>query len=295
LYETKSQRMQQREIEISMVLFEPNRHSNQMEFYSIGYSSRLRDWMQSRTAAHSAGFFLPHFRDGMTLLDCGCGPGSITIDFAELTPSGHVVGIDRELTQLQSGIELAKCGRKVQNVYFIAANVYELPIQSGSFDATFAHTLLMHLKDPLRALKEMRRVLKPGGIVGLADPDFRARVIFPTNALMEQFQDLYLRVLEFYGASLYYARQQRNLLLRAGFSRSEGHAFGISFGNQDSTLALAKSWDDYASSPAFTQAAYSNNWVDPDTLASMRAEIAIWGQRPDSYLSMACCTALAWA
>jgi ubiquinone/menaquinone biosynthesis C-methylase UbiE len=52
------------------------------------------------------------------------------------------------------------------------ASTYELPFPDGTFDAIWANTVLLHLREPRRALAEMRRVRRPGGIVGVADGDF---------------------------------------------------------------------------------------------------------------------------
>ena len=65
--------------------------------------------------------------------------------------------------------------RGVMNARFEVADVYRLPFPDGSFDAAFAHAVLMHLREPVRALAELRHVLRPGGIAGVRDSDW-ARV-----------------------------------------------------------------------------------------------------------------------
>ena len=54
--------------------------SGRRESYSHGYDSKFVDYLEGRTIANDAAFFLPHLKTGANLLDCGCGPGSITID-----------------------------------------------------------------------------------------------------------------------------------------------------------------------------------------------------------------------
>lgn len=58
--------------------------------------------MLKRTAAKHAAFFTTRLRRGMRVLECGCGPGTITLDLGNLVSPGHVVGIDLEPTQLRS-------------------------------------------------------------------------------------------------------------------------------------------------------------------------------------------------
>jgi len=64
------------------------------ETYTPGYSEPTLRLMLMRTAAKHAAFFTPLLRQGMRVLDCGCGPGTITLDLATLVAPGRVVGID---------------------------------------------------------------------------------------------------------------------------------------------------------------------------------------------------------
>ena len=73
------------------------------ERYSHGYGAAA-EFMSQRTAYTHAAFFLPHLSSGMSLLDCGCGPGTTTVSLAEILAPGEVVGIDIG----ESQIELAR-------------------------------------------------------------------------------------------------------------------------------------------------------------------------------------------
>src|SRR5258708_5088563 len=121
---------------------------SQDEFYSISDTEAQRDYVQVRRATKWVAFFLPHLKPGMRLLDCGCCVGSITLDLAEIVAPGHVVGIDRDATQLEVARRHA-AERGVTNVTFEVGNVYELSYPDASFDAVLAHTILVHL-EPIR-------------------------------------------------------------------------------------------------------------------------------------------------
>src|SRR5262245_3152668 len=95
----------------------------------------------ARRTGRVAAFLAPHLRAGMRLLDCGCGPGSITVDLAQAVAPGEVIGIDLRGDALAQGRALAR-ERKIANVTFQTASVYQLPYPDSSFDAAFACPVL---------------------------------------------------------------------------------------------------------------------------------------------------------
>ena len=115
--------------------------------YVPGYGTAAGQYMAVRTAFNSADFFLPHLRPGMNVLDCGCGSGTITIGLAEAVSPGEVVGVDHEPVQVEQARALA-AERGVDGVRFETADLFALPFADGTFDAAFAHAVLMHVGDP---------------------------------------------------------------------------------------------------------------------------------------------------
>ena len=115
------------------------------EIYTISDAEAQRLYTGVRRAAQWTPFLLPHLRPGMSLLDCGCGAGSITLDLAEFVAPGSVGGLDLDVGQLDAARwEAARRG--LTNVTFEHGNVYNLPFADGAFDAALAHTLLFHLR-----------------------------------------------------------------------------------------------------------------------------------------------------
>jgi ubiquinone/menaquinone biosynthesis C-methylase UbiE len=147
----------------------------QFDTYTPGYSTPMLSFMGQRRVETHAGFFVPHLRPGWRLLDAGCGPGTITLGLARAVKPGQVVGIDVEESQCASAHQEAE--REGLNVEFRRASVYELPFLDGSFDAVFSHAMLEHLSDPQAALVELRRILKPGGLIGLRAGDLGGLLI----------------------------------------------------------------------------------------------------------------------
>ncbi len=168
--------------------------------YLHGSGTREQHRLGRRTAETAAGFFLPHLRPGMRLLDCGCGVGSITIGLAAAVAPGEAIGIDFQSEQIERARAVAgEAG--VANVGFAVGSVYALPCPDASYDAAFAHTLLLHLREPPRALRELRRVLKPGGVVGIADDDRGTFLMEPATPLLEALHRLMQRAIQHHGAT----------------------------------------------------------------------------------------------
>lgn len=259
-----------------------------------GYSEEHRGILSMRSALQDADFFVPHLRPGMQVIDCGCGQGSITVGLAEAVAPGEVIGIDRELSQIEAARSWAT-EHHVANVRFQVGNIYELPFADASVDAAFAHTVLEHLSDPARALKEMRRVLKPGGIIGIKDPDYASMIHESSSPLTGEAIALYRRVSEKNGASPYYARHQRRLLREAGFERTAGFAYAVGGGNdQMSPYFFALTLKPWFRDPAFVDTALAQGWVDQSQLDAMFQALEEAFTGPDAFFALTLCAAIGW-
>lgn len=193
------------------------------EKYIHGYDEWTRRWMSARTVDTDLPFLLPHLRPGIRVLDCGCGPGSITVGLARTVAPGEVVGLDIEARQLATARALAD-ESGISNVRFEQGSVYELPFADGTFDVVVAHFVLEHVSDPARCLREMKRVLAPGGLAAVKDPYYPAFTWRPSLPEVTRSWELIRRAQERQGGSLAYSADLRSLLLEAGFARAEAEA-----------------------------------------------------------------------
>src|SRR6185436_15270930 len=139
------------------------------DIYTHGHHEAVLRSHTWRTAENSAGYLLAALRPGLDLLDVGCGPGTITVDLARLVAPGRVIGIDRAPEVLAQAS--AHAGGQGVSLDLRVGDVYALPFPDASFDVVHAHQLLQHLSDPVRALAEMRRVLRQDGLLAARDGD----------------------------------------------------------------------------------------------------------------------------
>jgi ubiquinone/menaquinone biosynthesis C-methylase UbiE len=150
------------------------------ETYTPGHTKNATDFMSKRTLESHGQFFVKYLRKGMSVLDCGCGPGTITLGIASAVAPEAVTGIDDGESQIETARSNA-AARHVENVTFQTASCYSLPFADSSFGCVFCHALMEHVSAPAKALKEMHRVLKPGGYVGICSPDFGGLLLAPPS------------------------------------------------------------------------------------------------------------------
>ena len=118
----------------------------------------------------------------MSVLDIGCGPGSITAGLARAVAPGRCVGLDPD----EDSLAVARAAHSQSNLEFHHGVAEAILFDDGSFDAAFAHCVFQHLDDPVPALTEAFRVLRPGGVIGLGDADFGGSIIGPEMPALEQ-------------------------------------------------------------------------------------------------------------
>ncbi|MCK7638019.1 methyltransferase domain-containing protein [Corynebacterium sp. P7202] len=159
--------------------------------YVHGHDSATLASHSVRTAANSCGYLLPHLKPGMGVLDIGCGPGSITLDLAEIVgPEGRVIGLENTAEPLCAARQMTE-GRGDSGTRFVVGDVLQLPFPDGAFNVVHAHQVLQHAVDPVRALTEMHRVCAPGGVVAVRDADYAAMSWYPEYPGMERWRHAY--------------------------------------------------------------------------------------------------------
>lgn len=248
------------------------------ESYTLGYTQTALDFVSRRTLKSHGAFFLPYLRPGMTVLDCGCGPGSITLGIAERISDGTVVGIDISESQVELGRQSA-AERGIGNVRFRQGSAYELPFPDASFDAVFSNALLEHLREPARALREFRRVLRPGGRVGVSGPDWDGFLYSPPWEKLTAAIRAYTEIQNRNGGDTLLGRKLLELLREAGFVEIKAQARYENYENLDTIAEVIAAQLD--SSGETTLAAVTREWAAQPYGMFAQAWVSCVGRRPD--------------
>lgn len=253
----------------------------------------LQRRMVRRSAEKQAAFLLPYLRPGMSLLDCGCGPGSITLGLAKVVAPGAVVGVDIDPGEVERAKQLA-AEQGIGNVQFETGNVYELPFADASFDAAFSNALLDHLRDPVAALREMRRVLKANGVLGVRTADRDGYLFVPPDPLLEKDSAQGEQWKKDQGVSVRIGKNIRAMLREAGFAHTAASASYDCYGTTEEVRATAEAM--VAGLLADRPGAQTGDARRPDRaeVEAIAAAYRAWGESPDAFLAMSFCEGLGW-
>ncbi|MEU6370776.1 class I SAM-dependent methyltransferase [Streptomyces sp. NPDC046931] len=145
-------------------------HTHVQEFFT----ARAADWdtrFPDDGPAYAAAVAALGLHEGDRVLDAGCGTGRALPPLrAAVGPSGVVLGADLTPAMLEAAV---RAGRH-RDGRLLLADVAALPLRAESLDAVFAAGLIAHLPNPVGNLRELARVVRPGGRLALFHPIGRA-------------------------------------------------------------------------------------------------------------------------
>ncbi len=250
------------------------------DIYTHGHHESVLRSHTWRTAANSAAYLLPHLRPGLDLLDVGCGPGTITLDFATRLEPGRIVGLDAAA----GVIETARQGNtRPEQVRFTVGDVYGLDFPDASFDIVHAHQVLQHLTDPVRALCEMRRVLRPGGILAARDSDYSCFSWAPLDPLLTRWNELYHAIARHNRGEPDAGRFLLGWAQRAGFSDITATSSTWTYADPENRAWWGGLWADRVTASAFATQAIEYGLSDRHELENIAAAWRHWAQQPDGW------------
>lgn len=235
-----------------------------------------------RTAENSAAYLLPHLVEGQSLLDVGCGPGTLTCDLA-----GRGLAVTA-LEQTPDALDLcrAEADRRGVDLAYATGDVLGLPFADASFDVVHAHQVLQHVTDPVRALREMWRVCRPGGIVAVRDSDYHGFVWSPASPGLDAWLALYDRLARANGAEPDAGRHLLAWAHAAGLEQVSPTSSTWCYAAEADRRWWGGLWADRAVDSRFAEEALERGAATRGDLQAIRQAWLDWADDPDGWISL---------
>ena len=249
--------------------------------YTHGHHESVLRSHRWRTAENSAAYLLPRLRAGQRLLDVGCGPGTITTDLARAVAPGEVVGIDASAAVIDEA--RASSPPTGVRVRFEVGDVYATGFEDASFDVVHAHQVLQHLTDPVAALTELRRVLRPGGTLAVRDSDYGAFTWSPASPSLARWNELYHQVTARNGADADAGRSLLAWVRAAGFEEIVAASSTWTFADPEARAWWCGLWADRIVASSFATQAVTYGLSTPEELELLAAGFRSWAEEEDGW------------
>lgn len=229
----------------------------------------------------------------MRLLDVGCGPGSITAGLAQRVEPAETIGIDPSSSVIETARSLAQV-KGAGHLAFEVGNIYEPRFAAATFDAVFAHQVLQHVARPVDALSQMRRLLKPGGLIGVRDVDWGSATFYPENQGIRRFLALYHELAPRNGGQPNAGRYLRRWFREAGFTDVRVMTSTVSYTDRAGTEDWGDTYAERTLHSNVADRALEFALASRSELEEIAAAWRVWGRDPDAFFCFSNTEVVAW-
>ena len=252
--------------------------------YTHGHHASVLRSHRWRTADNSAAYLLEHLRPGLSLLDVGCGPGTITADLATRVAPGRVTGVETSAEVV--GLARAAAAEAQAHVDFVVTDAQALGFDDGTFDVVHAHQLLHHLPDPVGALREMRRVCAPGGIVAVRESDYGAFTWWPALPELDEWLRLYRTLVRANGGEADAGRRLLSWARGAGLTEVTPTSSTWCFAQPAERQWWAGTWAERMLESKFAEQAVASGEASRADLEQIARGWLAWAEADDGWMSV---------
>ncbi len=257
----------------------------QAQRYVHGHAEAVLRSHRSRTVDNSAAYLARYLRPGTSVLDIGCGPGTITADIAARVAPGEVIAIDPAADVVAAAARFVE-ESGVTNVRVLVGDVNAPQVAPGvdrRFDVVHAHQVLQHVADPVGALRRMGDLCAPGGVVGARDADYAAFTWFPQIPALDEWLALYRRLARASGGEPDAGRRLLSWARAADFSDVAASASVWCYATPESRTWWGGMWADRIVDSAIAAQAVSCGDATRTDLERMRAGWLEWAAADDGW------------
>ena len=263
-------------------------HEMSEDRYTHGHADAVLRSHRWRTAHNSAAYLLRYLKPGMTVLDVGCGPGTLTVDLARRVAPGAVLGVDVSEAVVAEAVTYGAgvADAAALSVSFAAADFRTLNSRPETgrrqFQVVHAHQVLQHLREPVAALAAMSSLVQPGGLVAARDADYAGMIWSGGDERMEHWRALYLAVTKRNGAEANAGRHLLRWARQAGLDSAEYTTSTWTYCTPGDRQWWASLWAERVTSSGLAIQALEYGLATTADLADMAEGWRAWALDPDA-------------
>ncbi|MCL2316128.1 MAG: methyltransferase domain-containing protein [Actinomycetia bacterium] len=258
-------------------------HYSRQTRYTHGHAPSVVGFHATRSVADSFQYGVARLAPGQTVLDVGCGPGSITVDLARIVAPGRVIAIDQDAGVLSSARSLA-AAQGADNVEFAVMDAASLDLPDSSVDVVHAHQVLQHVPDPVTVLKEMARVTRPGGVIAARDGDYSAFTWFPPHPGLDEWRRLYVTIARRNGGEPDAGRHLLAWAHAAGLTDVVATSSTSTYAAGEGARAWGAMWAERILHSGIGTQLIEAGLASQDDLSAISAAWLEWSRDPDAFL-----------
>ena len=254
--------------------------------YTMGYSDVILETQLRATAETSAAFLLPDLRPGLRLLDFGCGPGTISVGLAKAVAPGEMHGVDMDEAQIDIARSIT-ASQGQSNAIFHVGDITDLEFEDSFFDVAHCRSVLMHVPNTAAVLSEVKRVLKPGGIIACREMICESAFTYPEFGIMRRSWDMFEDLVVADDGHPQMGKELKGRLLEAGFADIRMSASYSLYSSPESIASIYRLISQWLLSPEIAEAAIKYGAASKSLVNDLQAAYDRWKDHPGALFAFA--------
>ena len=254
--------------------------------YSMGYGAGAVDALSRATAESHAWHLLPYLRPGLRVLDFGCGTGTISVGLAKAVAPGELHGVDMEESQVVLARSAAEA-MELENAFFHVGDVTDLVFEDGYFDVAHCHRVLIHVPDTRAVLAEVKRVLKPGGIISCREMICESCFTFPDFGGARRSWDMFEDLVAADDGHPQMGKEMKGHIVEAGFENLRMSASFSTYSTPNEIAAIYDLMDRFLLSEDIVEAAIKYGAFSRELYDDIRTSYSRLKSHPAAFCGLA--------
>ena len=252
------------------------------KMYSFGYGPTAISALERRTVQNEADVFLKYLNSSMKLLDVGSGPGNLSIGFAKQLTRGQVYGVDIAASQVELATQ--KCQEaQINNCQFQLGSIECLPFEDETFDAVWCSNILLNFNKHTQIRDELKRVLKPKGVIGLLEQHADGYLIYPKDSAIDMFFQVLTYSVTFNGGDPNVGKLLPHLFSQNGFDIIEVDNCSKIINTLEERLKQANLFAGLWEETAFPDLAVKQKWITEQQRKTLANQIRAEANHKDNF------------